>query len=91
MTWNSRDAMPPVRRDKTAQAPPWQPGETSATPMPEKIPTYTQQALYLLANEEEGLARLTPEQERMLAADGIWPEREWSIWKHAMTRGIQAY
>lgn len=91
MTWSSKDAMPVSPRSTTATPP--VPGTGAAPPLsiPEQIPTYAQQRGYLLESDEEHNNALTAEQERMLAAEGIWPEREWSIWRHAVTRGIKAY
>jgi hypothetical protein len=60
-------------------------------PAPEKIPTYAQQHQYTLESDEGTPWRPSQDQERELIAEGIWPERQWSIWKHAMQRGVQAY
>jgi hypothetical protein len=82
--------MPQPKRGLVASAP-----ERSATTPgnqdPEKVPTYAQQHRYIQGDEGEKAFRFSQEQERELVAEGIWPERQWSIWRHAMQRGIQSY
>ena len=95
MTWQPRDAMPakkigdglvPPTRSSSAEEPA---SGHLAPPVP--LPTYAQAAAYLTPDDEDGeLIRWTQQEERALMAEGIWPEREWSAWRHAMTRGIAA-
>jgi hypothetical protein len=89
MTWNARDAMPQPKRGKVAAAPGG--GRSDAKPLPEQVPTYAQRSASLMHAETDGEFRFTQAQERELIAEGIWPDRQWGIWRHAMQRGIQAY
>ena len=82
--------MPPVKRGKVASAPERSGGDPVARD-PEKVPTYAQHQRQMFADEQDKEFRFTQEQERELIAEGIWPERQWSIWKHALQRGIQSY
>ena len=82
--------MPKQGRGKKDETGPPKARSDKIAPGPEKIPTYAQQSVQRLGDEEEGPYRFSTEQERELAAEGIWPERQWTIWKHAVTRGIQA-
>ena len=94
MTWDARDSMP-QRKQGEGLAPPARHAPTEeaanghlAPPVP--LPTYAQAAAYLTPDEEGEPIRWTLQEERALMADGIWPEREWSAWRHAMTRGVVA-
>lgn len=90
MTWSARDTLPKPKRGKAASAPEPSTG-TSVQRDPDKVPTYAQAHRHTLGAEDETQFRLSLDQERELAAEGIWPDRQWSIWKHAMTRGISSY
>lgn len=90
MTWSARDGIPRQKRGKFTPAPrpPVESGPRSADP--DKVPVYAQRAEDQLVRGMDAPFRFTSAEERDLMAEGIWPEREWSIWRHAMTRGIQA-
>ena len=92
MTWSARDSMVKASRGergafgKKVGAD----GEKPAVAaVPDKVPRYAENAEYRQRTDDETPFVFTRSQEVALMEDGIWPDRQWSIWRHAMTRGIQ--
>ena len=93
MTWQRRDAIPKEKRapGKTVEPTEDTPRELPGAHDPEKVPTYVQSDAWMREEEDEKPFTFTPMQQRQLMEEGIWPEHQWPIWRHIMTRGIQAY
>jgi len=93
MTWQARDAMPKTKHvpGKIVESPEDEPRARPGAHDPEKVPTYVQSDTWMREDVDEKPLTFTPMQQRQLMEEGIWPEHQWPIWRHIMTRGIEAY
>ena len=102
MTWQSRDVTKQRQRQtkvaqKSAQGeenlverelPPWQRQVPSMKPqgdIPAALPTFAHEAFWL--GDEDNAGGYTMEEERQLAAEGIWSGKQWDRFAFLCRRG----